>query len=96
VHGRAPVEAAGARGAAVDAQPARPGSPAADLETWRGECAAARAIVGGRSLDDTGTRRRDGQPVSVRFVLAHMIAEYARHNGHADLLRERVDGTTGA
>jgi len=70
--------------------------PAADLEAWRGECAAARAIVASRSLDDTGTRRRDGQPVSVRFVLAHMIAEYARHNGHADLLRERVDGTTGA
>lgn len=31
----------------------------------------------------------------MRYVLAHMIEEYARHNGHADLLRERLDGTTG-
>jgi hypothetical protein len=34
--------------------------------------------------------------VSLRWVLIHMIEEYARHNGHADLLRERVDGATGA
>jgi hypothetical protein len=34
--------------------------------------------------------------VSLRFVLAHLVAEYARHDGHADLLRERIDGVTGA
>jgi hypothetical protein len=34
-------------------------------------------------------------PVSLRWVLIHMIEEYARHNGHADLLRERIDGATG-
>jgi len=37
-----------------------------------------------------------GQAVSLRWIYVHMIEEYARHNGHADLLRERIDGTTGA
>jgi hypothetical protein len=44
-------------------------------------------------LDDVGTRR--GEAVSLRWVLVHMIEEYARHNGHADLIRERIDGATG-
>ena len=70
--------------------------PVADLATWRPECAAAREVVAARDLDATGTRRRDGSLITVRFVLAHLIAEYARHNGHADLLRERLDGRTGA
>ncbi len=38
---------------------------------------------------------RDGRAPSVRWVLTHMIEKYARHNGHADLLRESVDGSTG-
>jgi hypothetical protein len=33
--------------------------------------------------------------VSLRWIMIHMIEEYARHNGHADLLRERIDGTVG-
>ncbi|GJF28951.1 hypothetical protein KNE206_16510 [Kitasatospora sp. NE20-6] len=45
------------------------------------------------SLDDTFTH--DGDEYSVRMVLFHMISEYARHNGHADLLREHTDGTAG-
>lgn len=45
-------------------------------------------------LDTTFTRR--GSVYSLRTVYVHMIAEYARHIGHADLLRERLDGTTGA
>ncbi|MCM1946981.1 DinB family protein [Streptomyces sp. G2] len=66
----------------------------ADFEVWRAECARSRAIVdAAESLDETG--RRGGETFSVRYVLAHMIEEYARHNGHADLLRERIDGTTG-
>jgi hypothetical protein len=69
--------------------------PQVDLAAWRAECERSRSVVAARDLDDTGTRRRDGAPISVRFVLAHMIAEYARHNGHADLLRERIDGRTG-
>jgi uncharacterized damage-inducible protein DinB len=37
----------------------------------------------------------DGQHISLRWILCHLIEEYARHNGHADLLRESLDGTTG-
>ncbi len=63
---------------------------------WRSECDAARAIVAdASSLDETGIRLRDGQPFSLRWLLVDMIAEYARHDGHADLLRERIDGRTG-
>ncbi|MFF0434018.1 DinB family protein [Streptomyces sp. NPDC004327] len=61
---------------------------------WRDEMARARAIVAAApSLDVTGSL--GGEVYSLRYVLAHMIEEYARHNGHADLLRERIDGTTG-
>jgi hypothetical protein len=63
------------------------------FDTWNAEVANARAVAAGLQLDDTGTRR--GEPVSLRWVLVHMIEEYARHNGHADLLRERIDGRTG-
>ncbi|MFG3009546.1 DUF664 domain-containing protein [Streptomyces cinerochromogenes] len=45
------------------------------------------------SLDDTVNFR--GETVSLRYVLTHMIDEYARHNGHADLLREAIDGAVG-
>jgi len=66
----------------------------ADLATWRGECDRARAIeAAAESLDATGVRR--GEPVSLRWIMLHMIEEYARHNGHADLIRELVDGTVG-
>lgn len=67
----------------------------ADFATFRAEVEAARKAVAGRSLDDTFThwRRRDIE-ISVRWAYVHMIEEYARHNGHADLLRERIDGTT--
>jgi hypothetical protein len=64
--------------------------------TWRGECDRSREIVAAAaSLDETGTQRSSGQPISLRRILVHMIAEYARHNGHADLLRERIDGAAG-
>ena len=68
-----------------------------DLATFERECAAARAAVAARSLDsvvpskgDHPERERD-----IRWIFVHMIAEYARHNGHADLLREAIDGVTG-
>jgi uncharacterized damage-inducible protein DinB len=62
--------------------------------TWRREIDAARAAAAAApTLDHTGTRR--GEPVSLRWIYVHMIEEYARHNGHADLLRERIDGVTG-
>jgi uncharacterized damage-inducible protein DinB len=67
----------------------------ADLATWRAECDAARAIeAAAPSLEVTGTSRR-GSIVDLRWIMIHMIEEYARHNGHADLLRELVDGSVG-
>ncbi len=62
--------------------------------TWRDECARADDIVSRRSLEATGFQRT-GREVSMRWILNHMIEEYSRHNGHADLLRERIDGATG-
>ena len=55
----------------------------------------AEAAVG--SLDENGAVERSGGrgPVSLRWIMIHMVEEYARHNGHADLLRERIDGVTG-
>ena len=62
---------------------------------WREEVAYTdRFIAEAESLDVTGWERWRGE-VSLRWVLIHMIEEYARHNGHADLLRERIDGVTG-
>jgi hypothetical protein len=63
------------------------------IEKFLEECAYSRQLAESRSLDDCGARR--GEPVSLRWILVHMIEEYARHNGHADLLRERIDGATG-
>lgn len=63
------------------------------LATWRAEIASARQHCTGRAL--AGTGRFMGQDVSLRWIYVHMIEEYARHNGHADLLRERIDGATG-
>jgi uncharacterized damage-inducible protein DinB len=64
--------------------------------TWQAECAHARTVVASFSdLDALGREEtRPGRP-SVRWVLVHMIEEYARHNGHADLLREVIDGVVG-
>lgn len=64
-----------------------------DLATWQGECDAARAAASGLDLDYEGDRR--GKACSLRWIYHHMIEEYARHNGHADLLRESVDGEVG-
>jgi uncharacterized damage-inducible protein DinB len=64
--------------------------------TWRAECEHARSLAAAAdSLDQIGRRQRQGSDVSLRWILVHMIEEYARHNGHADLLRERIDGVTG-
>ncbi|WP_399928181.1 DinB family protein [Streptomyces kanamyceticus] len=64
------------------------------FEVWHAECARSRAVVDALdSLDATADFR--GDTYSLRYVLTHMIEEYARHNGHADLLRERIDGVTG-
>ncbi|HVE98827.1 MAG TPA: DinB family protein [Mycobacteriales bacterium] len=67
----------------------------ADVERFLAECALARTAVLTRSLDDTFVHPRRGVEMSLRWVYVHMIEEYARHNGHADLLRERIDGRAG-
>ncbi|MFI9326610.1 DinB family protein [Kitasatospora sp. NPDC052868] len=65
-----------------------------DFGLFRAEVEACDAAVAGRGLDETFTSPR-GVPLSLRWVYLMMIQEYARHNGHADLLRERTDGVTG-
>jgi uncharacterized damage-inducible protein DinB len=60
--------------------------------------ASDQVITSAASLDDISERRhrRTGEGISLRWILVHMIEEYARHNGHADLIRESIDGSTGA
>ena len=67
------------------------------LHHWHAEVDRAREIVSAAPSLDTlaalrGSRRGD---VSLRWILVHMIEEYARHCGHADLIREAIDGTVG-
>jgi len=85
-------------GAKLDPEPAFEKAATADAATafaaWRAECEHARRLAAAASsLDVTGMR--GGMRFSLRWVMVHMIEEYARHNGHADLLRERIDGSTG-
>jgi uncharacterized damage-inducible protein DinB len=67
---------------------------------WRDAVARSRSLLA-EALADGGPDRLaggtwpDGRPPSLRWILCHMIEEYARHNGHADLIRESVDGSTG-
>jgi uncharacterized damage-inducible protein DinB len=61
---------------------------------WREEIEFASEFVSDHDFDFVG-KDSEGEPVSLRELLVHMIEEYARHNGHADLLRERVDGRVG-
>jgi uncharacterized damage-inducible protein DinB len=70
---------------------------AANIEAFWQEVDAARAAVAGKSLD-LAVPSRPGHPErtqDLRWIFLHMIEEYARHNGHADFLREAIDGRTG-
>ena len=60
-------------------------------------CDRSRAAVAQVGDPDAvaATRSRDGHEVSLRWIMLHMLEETARHNGHADLLRESIDGVTG-
>ncbi|MEU5882247.1 DinB family protein [Spirillospora sp. NPDC047279] len=69
--------------------------PGEAFAAWHEECAGARRLEEATPSLDT-TTEFEGVTYSLRWILVHMIEEYARHNGHADLLRERLDGTTGA
>ncbi len=62
-------------------------------DTWRGEVAHARAVYA--DLDLNAKVNVHGKEAEVRDIVVHLIEEYARHVGHADLLRECIDGRTG-
>jgi hypothetical protein len=66
-----------------------------DFAAYLAEIEAARRAAAGHDLDETFYHSHREVDMSVRWVYVHMIEEYARHNGHADLLRERIDGKTG-
>jgi hypothetical protein len=72
---------------------ADPASAETDFATYLDEVAQARMVVRGRPLDETFGD--ETVTVDLRWLYAHMIDEYARHNGHADLIRELIDGVTG-
>ena len=55
----------------------------------------ADALAGPDGLSSLSEGKDDGKQISLRWILCHLIEEYARHNGHADLLREAIDGATG-
>ena len=76
----------GADGMVVDVTRA-----AEDLPGSQASVARSRAAVAGLDLDAVSP----GEDYTLRWIYLHMIEEYARHNGHADLLRERIDGATG-
>jgi uncharacterized damage-inducible protein DinB len=72
----------------------RPETAEADFAAFAGEVDACRAAAAGYGLEATFVHPRAGE-MSLRWIYVHMIEEYARHCGHADLLRERIDGTVG-
>jgi hypothetical protein len=80
----------------LDLNPPADADFAADLEAWRAECAVSREIVAAHDLDDTARPLDWYEDVDLRWLVLRMITEYAQHCGHADLLREGVDGRTGA
>ncbi len=76
---------------------AHPAVVAEAFTTWRAEIDAADAWLGAEAEGEFGrTVALHEGTVSVRDVLVHVIEEYARHAGHADLLRECIDGRTGS
>jgi uncharacterized damage-inducible protein DinB len=78
----------------ADIEPPPDADPGADFATYRVEVEAADAAARSHDLDETFVSKR-GETISLRWIYVHMIEEYARHNGHADLLREAIDGVTG-
>jgi len=73
-------------------------SPQLLTDRWRASLEASRRHLGAVDGDlsaSSALAARTGDTVSVRWILVHMIEEYARHNGHADLFREAIDGSVG-
>ena len=73
-----------------------PDTAVADVATYESEIERSRGLLAGwTDLADPVRGQRRGRPVNLRWVMVHLIEEYARHLGHLDLLRERIDGQTG-
>ena len=71
-----------------------PGRAMEDIERFQRQCAISREIVAVTpSMDEVAAVYKE--TLSLRWIMVHMIEEYARHNGHADLLRELIDGAVG-
>ncbi len=75
---------------------ADPATAEADLAAYDAAVAQARAAFARADLEAVARHPIRDQPVAIRWIALHMIEEYARHNGHADLLRERIDGAVGS
>jgi hypothetical protein len=77
----------------ADFEEAGPAGAEQDYERYLAECRAVDAALKGATLDETFTY---GEKImSVRWMWQHLVEEYARHNGHADLIREAIDGSAG-
>jgi uncharacterized damage-inducible protein DinB len=68
-----------------------------DMAAFAAECEASDQAVARLALSDTFVHPETSEDfrIDLRWIYLHMIEEYARHNGHADFLRERIDGVTG-
>jgi uncharacterized damage-inducible protein DinB len=77
----------------ADFEEVDPARAAADYARLTEEFKLCDAAVANAALDDAFDLR--GEPMSLRVTYLHLIQEYSRHNGHADLLRERIDGSVG-
>ena len=69
-------------------------STASVLAWYEEQVTKSRAIAAASSLDQTA-KRPDHSDITLRWIMVHMIEETARHNGHLDILREQIDGSTG-
>ncbi len=79
-----------------DLEDGQPATALADVQRYRAELVLTRAAQASwRDLDGPVRGRRHGEPVNLRWILTHLLEEYARHLGHLDLLREATDGRTG-
>ncbi len=79
-----------------DFDDAEAATAAADVVAYRDELVRTRSNAAGWvDLDGPVRGLRHGRPVNLRWILSHLVEEYARHLGHLDLLREAIDGRTG-
>jgi hypothetical protein len=79
----------------ADFNAGEPASADADLMNFESRCAQSRTIVAAAENLDALSVSPDRPTRDLRWILVHMIEEYARHNGHADLLRQCIDGAEG-